>query len=84
MNYLTADQLLMERLAGVMEPIEIRDPDGRILGRYTPVFSDDQEAQERAAKYFNFPEAERSLREKSQGSALAEIWERLRATENQG
>jgi hypothetical protein len=84
MNYLTADQPLMERLAGVMEPIEIRDPSGKLLGRYTPVFSDEQEARERAAKYFNLPEAEQALSEKSRGSGLAEIWERLRATENQG
>jgi hypothetical protein len=83
MNYLTADQPLLERLAGVMEPVEIRDPSGKVLGRFTPVFADEQDAHERAAKYFDLAEAERALAEKGQGSSLAEIWERLRAAENQ-
>ena len=83
MNHLTADQALVERLAGVMEPVEIRDSSGKVLGRYTPVFSDEQDAHERAARYFDLAEAERALAEKGQGSTLAEIWERLRAAENE-
>jgi len=84
MNHLTVDQPLIERLAGVMEPVEIRDASGKVLGRYTPVFTDEQDAQERAARYFDMAEAERALAEKGQGSTLAEIWERLCATEEQG
>jgi hypothetical protein len=41
MNYLTADQPLLDRLAGVMEPVEIRDPSGKVVGQYTPVFADE-------------------------------------------
>jgi hypothetical protein len=85
MNHLTADQALVERLAGVMAPVEIRDAGGKLLGLYTPVFADEKDAQERAAKYFDLAEAERVLvAEKGQGSSLAEFWERIRASETQG
>lgn len=36
MNRVTADRPLLERLEGIMEPVEIRDPDGRVLGRFHP------------------------------------------------
>jgi hypothetical protein len=85
MTHLTADQALVERLAGVMEPVEIRDSSGKVLGRYTPVFSDENERSERAAKYFDLADAERTLaEERHQGLPLAEVWKRSRAGEIQG
>ncbi len=85
MNYLTADQELLERLAGIMEPAEIRDADGRLIGRFTPVFADENEKNERAAKYFDLVEAERILaEERDQGLPLAEVWKRIHAGEIQG
>lgn len=81
MHHLTADQALMERLAGVMEPVEIRDADGKVLGRSTPVFADEKDTQERAAKYFDLAEAERALAEDPKGCSLGEVWERIRASE---
>lgn len=85
MNFLTADQALLERLAGVMEPAEIRDSDGKVIGRFTPVFADEREKNERAAKYFDLAEAERSLAEdRDQGLPLAEVWKRIHAGEIQG
>lgn len=79
MNHLTADQELLERLAGVMEPIDIRDADGKVLGRYTPVFADEKDAQERAAKYFDLAAAERALAEDPKGCSLAEVWDHIHA-----
>ena len=85
MNYLTADQALLDRLAGVMEPAEIRDPDGKVIGRFTPVFADEKEKNERAARYFDLAEAERILAEKrDDGLPLAEVWKRIHAGEIQG
>ena len=84
MNHLTADQELLDRLGGVMEPIEIRDADGNLLGRYTPVFRDEKDAQERAAKYFDLAAAERALANGPKGSSLAEVWERIHANESRG
>jgi hypothetical protein len=84
MNHLTADQVLLERLAGVMAPVEIRDGSGKVLGRFTPVFSDEEERRERAAKYFDLAEAERALAEDPKGCSHAEVWEHIRALENKG
>jgi hypothetical protein len=85
MNYLTADEALLDRLAGVMEPAEIRDPDGKVIGRFTPVFADEKEKNERAAKYFDLAEAERNLAEdRDQGLRLAEVWRGIHAREIQG
>jgi hypothetical protein len=84
MNHLTADQVLLERLAGVMAPVEIRDPDGNVMGTYTPVFADEKNAQERAAKYFDLAEAERIAATEGEGSSLAEVWERIHANESRG
>jgi hypothetical protein len=84
MNYLTADEALLERLAGVMEPAEIRDASGKVLGRFTPVFVDEQDKRERAAKYFDLAEAERALADKGQGSSLSEVWQRIQTLETQG
>ncbi|HTU88950.1 MAG TPA: hypothetical protein VMF69_02535 [Gemmataceae bacterium] len=61
MSYLTADQALLDRLAGIMEPAEIRDSDGKVIGRFTPMFADENEKNERAARYFDSAEAERIL-----------------------
>ncbi|HEY7329023.1 MAG TPA: hypothetical protein VH592_15375 [Gemmataceae bacterium] len=85
MNQLTADQALLERLAGVMEPAEIRDPDGKVIGRFTPVFADEKEKDERAAKYFDLAAAERDLaEERDPGLPLAEVWKRIHAGAIQG
>ena len=81
MNHLTADQVLLDRLAGVMEPVEIRDGSGKVLGRFTPMFPDEQERCERAAKYFDLAEAERALAEDQKGCSHAEMWERIHAIE---
>jgi hypothetical protein len=84
MNHLTADQTLLDRLAGVMEPVEIRDPSRKVLGWFTPVFADEGDKDERAAKYFDLAEAEPNMANGDRGSSLAEIWKRVRAGENPG
>ena len=85
MNYLTADQALLDRLAGVMEPAEIRDPDGKIIGRFTPIFADEKEKDDRAARYFDLAEAERIVaEERDQGLPLAEVWKSIHGGEIQG
>ncbi len=36
MNHLTADEALCDRLLGILEPVEVRDGNGKVLGVYTP------------------------------------------------
>ena len=85
MYHLTADQELLERLAGIMEPAEIRDANGKVIGRFTPVFADENDKSERAARYFDLADAERDLAEgRDEWSTLEEVWKRIRAGETQG
>ena len=85
MKYLTADQTLLDRLAGVMGTIEIRDRSGKVLGRFTPVFADENEKAERGVKYFDLAEAEKILVENNtERSSLVEVWNRIHAREAQG
>jgi hypothetical protein len=60
MNHLTADQPLLERLSGIVGPVEIRDPDGNVMGTYTPALSpEEQEAYRQAAALFDHEELDR-------------------------
>jgi hypothetical protein len=83
MNFITADDVLRDRLGGIVEPVEIRDTTGRVLGVYSPVLSPEEEAfYARAHELFDPEELDRIEREeKGQGRPLAELWERLRAAE---
>jgi hypothetical protein len=85
MYHLTADQELLERLAGLMEPAEIRDANGKVIGRFTPVFADEKDKIERTERYFDLAGAERDLAEE-RGPMIthAEAWKRIRAGEIQG
>ena len=85
MYHLTADQELLERLAGIMEPVEIRDANGKLIGQFTPMFADENDKSERAARYFDLADAERSLtQEREPEYTLAEVWARIRSGEIQG
>jgi hypothetical protein len=85
MYHLTADQELLDRLAGIMEPAEIRDANGKVIGRFTPVFADENDKNERAERYFDLAGAERDLAEE-RGPMIshAEAWRRIRSGEIQG
>ena len=39
MNYLIAHEAMVARLTGIVEPVEIRDPAGKVLGKFTPEVS---------------------------------------------
>lgn len=86
MNHLTADEDLLDRLRGIVEPVEIRDPEGKLLGVYTPhVTAEVRALYERAKSLFNPAEVKRRAEaEKGQGAPLSEVWERLRAVEKKG
>ena len=86
MNYLTADEELLDRLRGIVEPVEIRDPDGKVLGHYTPVVSPEQrERYEKARQLFDPEEIKRrKAAEHGQGKTTAEVLEYLKSLETQG
>ena len=82
MNYLTADDTMLDWLRGIVEPVEIRDPDGKVLGHYAPILSRKQEAlYARAAELFDLEEMERIAATEHSGCTFAEEMEHLRSLE---
>jgi hypothetical protein len=82
MNYLIADQALLERLGGIVEPVEIRAPEGKVLGHYTPVLSpEEEEAYTRAAELFDLEELDEIEQNDQKGYTIEEIHEYLRSLE---
>jgi len=79
MNYIIADEEMVNWLRGFLEPLEIREPNGRVLGHYTPVVpSDLLEAYARAEKLFDPVETQRlSEREAGPGRPLRDILREL-------
>jgi hypothetical protein len=86
MTVLIADEVFLARLRGVVEPVEIRDPSGKLLGHYTPALTPEEAARYAQIKgLFDLEEAERILAgERDQGRPLAEIWEEIRSPEKRG
>ena len=86
MTVLTADEVLLSRLRGVFEPVEIRDPEGKLLGHYTPALTPEEAARYAKIKdLFDLEEAERTLAtQRDQGRPLADILRDLRARESPG
>jgi hypothetical protein len=86
LNVLTADGSLQNLLRGVVQPTEIRDPSGRIMGYYTPVHSPEEaEVYAKVAGLFDLEEARRVLQtQRDQGRTLEEIMRDLRSSENRG
>jgi len=86
MAFLTADESLQDLLHGVLEPVEIRDPTGKVLGHYTPLPAAEELAlYEKAKAIFDPVEMERRLiAERGQGVPLDQAMQRLRAGTNAG
>lgn len=85
MNVLTADETLQDRLRGLVEPVEVRDETGKVLGHYTPVVSPEDAALYEKAKRLFDPEEIKRRKERARGETgctLDQIMERLRAMEN--
>ncbi len=80
MNYITADDLLLSRLGGFIEPIEIRSPEGKVMGRYVPVIDAETAAlYQQAHTLFDLKECERGASLGQSGSSLDEVMSHIRA-----
>lgn len=80
MSHLIADEPLLSQLRGVVEPVEIRDPGGKVLGHYTPVLSEeDDELYRQAAALFDPEEMERIAATETQGYTFDQVMEHLRS-----
>ncbi len=83
MNYLTIDAEFCDHLRGVLETVELRDVNGKVLGHFTPLVSAEELAlYEKAEKLFDPLEVERRLKAQAgKGVSLEEIMRRLRSRE---
>jgi hypothetical protein len=80
MGHITADGPLLARLGGLVDPVEIRDEDGKILGVYTPALTPEEAAlYARAAELFDWDEAERVAATQREGRTFEQVMEHLRS-----
>jgi hypothetical protein len=85
MNHLTADQPMLERLSGIVEPIEIREPSGKVMGTYTPVLSpEEREAYRQAAELFDPEELDRIEKTDQGRHSIEDIRRMFEELEKQG
>jgi hypothetical protein len=85
-GHIVADEEMEWRLRGIIEPIEIRDSSGKLLGHYIPFVSLEERARyEKARELFDPVEIERRLREEGgKGIPLSEFSARMHAQEKAG
>jgi len=77
---------MCDRLRGILEPVEIRDDEGKLLGHYTPVVSPEElAAYEKARGLFDRDEMRRRKEtEAGKGKTTAEVLATLHALEKRG
>lgn len=74
MAFLTADGHFLTRLRGLSERVEVRDPEGNVLGHYTPAMSPEVRAiHEKAKGLFDLEEAERVFATEKGGHTTQEV-----------
>ena len=85
MNPLIADEVLLAQLEAILEPVEIRDVGGKLLGHYTPVLPPDLQAQYTRAEQMVDPEETRRRKEAGrEGVAIEQVMQRLKSLETSG
>ena len=79
MTVLTANEAMLAQLRGIVEPVEVRDAAGNVLGHYTPVVSaETRKMYDEVKELFDLEEAESVLAtERDKGRPLREILHEL-------
>ncbi len=85
MEHITADEAMASHLGGLLEPVEVRDQHGKLLGVYTPHVTPELLAQyKKVIQSLDLDEIMRVAEEqKGQGGPLSEVWKRIHALEKQ-
>lgn len=83
MGHIIADKEMELSLRGILEPIEIRDALGQLLGHYVPYVSPERKAfYEKTSQLFDLDEVRRVAATEREGLPLAEVWKRIHARES--
>jgi hypothetical protein len=78
MSTITADPTLLQVLSQMKEKTEIRDPDGNLVGVYTPTADVEKSLVEKVSKLVDRSELERRKREEGgKGIPTAEVLRHL-------
>ena len=77
MNTITADASLQQSLAGLPGLTEVRDPQGVVIGYFSPVSHKDSEAYAQAAAHFDPSEMQRRKRSGEQGRPTRDVLSRI-------
>lgn len=78
MNYLTIDAEFCDHLRGILEPVELRDASGKLVGHFTPSVSAEELAlYEKAKTLFAPAEIQRRLAEADNRVSHEEVMRRL-------
>jgi len=84
MHFMTADESMAAQLRGTMNPVEIRDENGKVLGQFVPRLTPEQAALfARLKEPFDLDEADRSAAEPGPGKTTAEVLEYLKTLGSQ-
>ena len=82
MSRISVNELTLDVLTGLGEPVEVCDPSGKVLGRYIPDGSvEDRELYEQARRLFDFAEADRRVATDKSRVSFDEVRQRLRDLE---
>lgn len=76
MTQIQVDDLLEQKLGGMLEPIELCDSSGQVVGRYVP----DAVYRKKLYDSFVIPYSDEEIarrRAETGGCSLEEIWQRL-------
>jgi hypothetical protein len=82
MSRISVYELTPAVLTGLSEPVEVCDAAGKVLGRYVPDVSvEDQELVEQARRVFDFAEADRRVATDKSRVSFDQVRQRLRDLE---
>jgi hypothetical protein len=82
MSRISVNELTLDVLTGLGEPVEVCDATGKVLGRYVPDLSaENRELYEQARRLFDFVEADRRMATEKEGLTIEQVRQRLRELE---
>jgi hypothetical protein len=85
MGHIVADSVLLERLTGFVEPVEIWDAEGKVVGLFTPGRQTEELTEAEVRKFFDPEEMKRrKLAERGKGLTTQEVLARLHALKENG
>jgi hypothetical protein len=84
MNIVTAHGPVQEWLSRIVEPAEVRDSSGNLLGYFTPRTQSEAQLYARAAELFDPVEMRHRKETEKEGYTIEQVMEHLKSLETSG